>query len=507
MTKLSESDADATEANDADPRPDATEIEDEAAGTEHVDEEEIPENIEDPAEFASEGVAVWLQEAAPNLIDMIEASGHRLVEDPASAQCAVVSTRSGKHRVAEAISIALAHKLPIAVVTHPGGERLAVDAIRLGALVVMAEGDLSGLGPLARHESESAAAATPLVDAYDARIGRLGGPKSASAATSAVTGLPTEQVLAARLAALAADPDRPMRLVALRLLHLSQATTRMSQDAINLLCRRIAASFVTVCAKVGQLYDLSSGAFLLVAPGLSVEGAERLGATMSAITEAYTPDAHNRLLLAVGHAGVECGSDPLTLRELASRAQTAAALEESSTVVGAGELVGPLATATQLEVTMRLVELAEQMAGGGPRRVEVAFVASEVASAVGFDPAERSVVRMVAHVAEIGRVTVADPATSDRDHPEAGARLLAASAGAAVADGVRHHHEQWDGNGFPDGLAGTEIPAASRITAVADALVRFRYDVTQLRADSGIRFDPTLVDAVEELVRDGVLHR
>jgi GGDEF domain-containing protein len=500
MTSLTEAADAVTDASDADPRPDIDDI----VG---VDPDHLSGIIEDMTEHAPDGVEVWLQDTTPSLLAMLTVSGHRYVEDPAEAQCAVVSTRGGKHRVAEAVAIAAAHGLPIAVVTHPGGERLAVEAIRLGALVVLAEGDMSALGPLARGETESELAGSPLVEAYEARIGRLGGPRSASAATSAVTGLPTEQVLTARLAALADDPDRPMRLVAMRLLHLSQATTRMSQDAVNLLYRRIAASFVTVCAKLGQLYDLGTGAFLLVAPGLSVESAERLGLTMSSITEAYTPDAHNRLLLAVGHAGIECGSDPLTLRELASRAEGAAALEDSSTVVGAGELVGPLATATQLEVTMRLVELAESMAGDGPRRVEVAYVASEIATAVGLDPGERSIVRMVAHVSEIGRVTIADPVASDREHPVAGAKLLASTAGAAVAAGVRHHHEQWDGGGFPDGLTGNAIPAAARITAVADALVRYRYDVTQLRADAGIRFDPTLVDAVEDLVRDGVLHR
>ena len=115
---------------------------------------------------------------------------------------------------------------------------------------------------------------------------------------------------------------------------------------------------------------------------------------------------------------------------------------------------------------------------------------------------------MVAHVAEIGRATIADPAASDREHPAAGAKLLATTAGAAVAAGVRHHHEQWDGEGLPDGLAEQHaIPAASRITAV-----RRRPRSVSLRrrpapADAGIRFDPTLVDAVDELVRDGVLHR
>jgi GGDEF domain-containing protein len=314
MTSLTESADALTDASGVEPRPETSDT-----GVDGVDADQLTGIIEDMSGPAPDGVSVWLQDITPSLIAMLESSGHRYVEDPAEAQCAVVSTRGGKHRVAEAVAVAAAAGLPIAVVTHPGGERLAVEAIRLGALVVLAEGEMSALGPLARGEAESELASTPLVEAYEARIGRLGGPRSASAATSAVTGLPTEQVLTARLAALAADPDRPMRLVALRLLHLSQATTRMSQDAVNLLYRRVAASFVTACAKLGQLYDLGTGAFLLVAPGLSVEAAERLGATMSSITEAYTPDAHNRLLLAVGHAGIECGSDPLTLRELPAR--------------------------------------------------------------------------------------------------------------------------------------------------------------------------------------------
>jgi ribonuclease P protein subunit RPR2 len=72
---------------------------------------------------------------------------------------------------------------------------------------------------------------------------------------------------------------------------------------------------------------------------------------------------------------------------------------------------------------------------------------------------------------------------------------------------VRSHHERWDGRGYPDGRAGTEIPAAARIFAVADALDAMTSDRPYRRAmswaaagreltqQSGRQFDPAVVDA------------
>jgi diguanylate cyclase (GGDEF)-like protein/putative nucleotidyltransferase with HDIG domain len=71
---------------------------------------------------------------------------------------------------------------------------------------------------------------------------------------------------------------------------------------------------------------------------------------------------------------------------------------------------------------------------------------------------------------------------------------------------VRHHHEQWDGNGYPDGLAGEQIPISARIFSVVDCFdsVRedrpFRHGMTReeaialLRRGSGTHFDPKVVD-------------
>ena len=57
-----------------------------------------------------------------------------------------------------------------------------------------------------------------------------------------------------------------------------------------------------------------------------------------------------------------------------------------------------------------------------------------------------------------------------RRHAEIGASILAVSeAMSEIAQIVRHHHERWDGRGYPDGVSGHEIPLGGRIIAVADA--------------------------------------
>lgn len=101
-------------------------------------------------------------------------------------------------------------------------------------------------------------------------------------------------------------------------------------------------------------------------------------------------------------------------------------------------------------------------------------------------------------------------------HPVIGARIVAdipflSGAAAAV---VRSHHERWDGGGYPDGLAGTAIPLAARIFAVADVLdalttVRpYRSPLTfadaraRICADAGTHFDPTVIAAFATIPND-----
>jgi putative nucleotidyltransferase with HDIG domain len=95
-----------------------------------------------------------------------------------------------------------------------------------------------------------------------------------------------------------------------------------------------------------------------------------------------------------------------------------------------------------------------------------------------------------------------------KQHPSIGARIVAPiSAYADVAAAVRYHHEHYDGTGYPDGLAGEEIPLIARIFAVADvfdALASPRPyreawapdQAIQLIAEgAGTQFDPRVVEA------------
>jgi putative nucleotidyltransferase with HDIG domain len=77
----------------------------------------------------------------------------------------------------------------------------------------------------------------------------------------------------------------------------------------------------------------------------------------------------------------------------------------------------------------------------------------------------------------------------------------------SVIPGVRHHHELWNGRGFPDGLAGEQIPLLARVLSVADAFDAITsdrpYRPRQSRAEAfkeikrcaGIHFDPAVVEA------------
>ncbi len=105
-----------------------------------------------------------------------------------------------------------------------------------------------------------------------------------------------------------------------------------------------------------------------------------------------------------------------------------------------------------------------------------------------------------------------------REHAEFGARILGAvSFLHEVAYYVRHHHENWDGGGYPDGLAGEEVPLASRIIRVVDtydAMTSSRpyrgalsHDqaIQLLVADRNSQFDAKIVDTFLELAEEGIV--
>jgi HD-GYP domain-containing protein (c-di-GMP phosphodiesterase class II) len=82
-----------------------------------------------------------------------------------------------------------------------------------------------------------------------------------------------------------------------------------------------------------------------------------------------------------------------------------------------------------------------------------------------------------------GRLTAAEFAVL-KHHAADGAEMVAAIADARITQMVRHHHERVDGRGYPDGLAGSEIPLGARIIAVADTFDALTSDRAYRRAGS-----------------------
>lgn len=154
-------------------------------------------------------------------------------------------------------------------------------------------------------------------------------------------------------------------------------------------------------------------------------------------------------------------------------------------------------------------------------------LATALADAMRLSPEDKTSVRLGAMLHDVGKLGVPDsillkpgPLTDDewaimRRHPEIGERMLASFDFLAPAlPVVRHHHERWDGRGYPDGLAEGQIPLAARIVAVCDAFDAMTSDrpyrsatstdaaCEELVACAGTQFDPLCVAVLVNLVKD-----
>jgi HD-GYP domain-containing protein (c-di-GMP phosphodiesterase class II) len=108
-----------------------------------------------------------------------------------------------------------------------------------------------------------------------------------------------------------------------------------------------------------------------------------------------------------------------------------------------------------------------------------------------------------------------------RLHPEIGYHILLQAGGAfgALATIVVAHHERWDGQGYPLGLAGEEIPLAARILAVVDAFdamtsqrcyrrtLPFSEACQELRNCAGSRYDTLIVTAFLAVIEERIVHK
>ena len=149
-----------------------------------------------------------------------------------------------------------------------------------------------------------------------------------------------------------------------------------------------------------------------------------------------------------------------------------------------------------------------------------------LAEQLGLDPRWSTLIRHAAPLHDVGKVGIPDtillkPAKLTpgefeivRGHAAAGARILGGSRSELLKlaqEIALSHHEWWDGSGYPNGLAGEEIPLSGRIAAAADVFDALTHErpykhawpvgdsVREMRRLSGLQFDPAIIDAFNQL--------
>jgi response regulator RpfG family c-di-GMP phosphodiesterase len=188
--------------------------------------------------------------------------------------------------------------------------------------------------------------------------------------------------------------------------------------------------------------------------------------------------------------------------------------------------------ALQLEIIERLgqaVDSRDEETGEHINRITA--LSHALATAIGMDPQRAEMLRRASAMHDVGKVAIPDailqhpgPLSPEQrrvmeTHTTIGARILSGSRSPLVQMGeliALTHHEKWNGQGYPHGLAGEEIPLEGRVVAVCDvfdALVSRRpYKepwavedaLAEIERSAGTHFDPDLAEAFVRVVRADV---
>ena len=319
--------------------------------------------------------------------------------------------------------------------------------------------------------------------------------------TDALTGLGNRRRLLADLESRLED-DRPCTLVLCDLNGFKRYNDTFGHPAGDALLNRLGGRLSSAVAGAGQAYRMGGDEFCALLDLAPVDAASLVCAALAERGEGFSVDA-------------SCGTVVLPVQ-----ADTAAeALRLADARMYEQKRGGrPTAEAQSVELLMRLLserdpELSEHVAG-------VAELAVDVAEGLGLSAVQCEDVRIAAALHDVGKLAIPDsilnkPGPLDADewafmcrHTLIGERILESTPGlAGVAALVRASHERPDGCGYPDGLAGSQIPFGARIVAVCDAYDAMVSDrpyrrgmppaeaLAELRAGAGTQFDAAVVDA------------
>ena len=335
------------------------------------------------------------------------------------------------------------------------------------------------------------------------------GTSRGEAHTDELTGLGNRRRFGEDLAAglRGVTPERPLLLMLFDLNGFKAYNDTYGHPAGDALLARLGASLAAAVEGQGSAYRMGGDEFCVLATGRHEEIAAASRAALSDRGDGFEISA------ALGSAILDRpdyeAADALRTADRRMYAEKN----------GRRASAGGQSTAVLLRVIAeRNPDLGEHVGG-------VAAMAEQTATMLGMSDDQRTAVRQAATLHDIGKAAVPDaildkPGRLDehewafmRRHTIIGERIMqAAPALSAAAPLVRSSHENFDGTGYPDRLAGDDIPLGARVIAVCDAYDAMVSDrpyraamshadaLAELRRCAGTQFDPAVVRAFVDIV-------
>ncbi len=357
----------------------------------------------------------------------------------------------------------------------------------------------------------------------------------AQATTDALTGLPNHRAFHERIRAEVAQAEKNRTGIGLIMLDIDvfkRVNDSLGHLTGDQLLRDLAVTLSEVVRRE-DAYRYGGDEFAVMLPGVNRRNTARIAERLRRAVERRINGAGNKVTVSLGVAGFP--DSAASAEELIYGADAAMYWAKSAGKNRVGdwsELQNRRAVGTvpwyaadgAVKAPDVVAALVAALAAKDPvtsaHTERCSWYTARLAEELGLDEREASVVRLASLLHDIGKLAVPDdvlfkPGPLDeqewaqmKQHPIAALHVLGQIGSIADATpAILHHHEHFDGSGYPEGLAGGDIPVASRILLVTDAFDAMTTDrpyrkampveaaVEELKRNSGSQFDSAVVEA------------